>query len=614
MKLVKMKLVNFRGYGEEIFYFKQMTGLIGKNDVGKSTILEALDIFFNAENKNGVIQPDINDLLISCDEDKYYTITCFFEVPENEVVIIDDSNPTNLKEEYLLNKDGLLEIEKRWDCTGKSITNSSLSINIIADIPYIGEKQFLTMKIVELRKELENIKDEIDDYNDVNKSLKAEIRKRLYKFYTNDIEKREHPINIKNIETDTKTLWKSLSKNFPMYFLFQSDRNNSDGDNEIQTPLKAAARKAVSEKLEELEEIENYIINEVSKVGEDTLKKLSEFDNSIAKGLGTNYKTKAWDSLFSFNISDDKEIPINKRGSGVRRLILLSYFRAEAEKSFLRADSKGIIYAIEEPETSQHPDFQLMILQSLEKICENDNTQVIFTTHTPEIAKLFEPESLIFISKNSSEKPRVETNELDKINGIISSLGILPSVSSKFVICVEGENDLEFLKRTNQAVPELKEIIDLSEISIIPMAGSKLKQWIDRNYLEDSNVREFHIYDSDVNEYCEKIIEINRLNDGRRFGINTQLLEMENYIPPELISKEFGIDIPDVEVWKKTDVPKFLLDKTFLQIPDKKKREMALKGILNKKLPCNFTKEILENYGVYEELESWFIKFAECSR
>ena len=48
MKLREIVLKNFRGYYRETrIPVDDLTALIGKNDVGKSTILEALDIFFN---------------------------------------------------------------------------------------------------------------------------------------------------------------------------------------------------------------------------------------------------------------------------------------------------------------------------------------------------------------------------------------------------------------------------------------------------------------------------------------------------------------------------------------------------------------------------------------
>lgn len=48
MKIDSIKLKNFRGYRSETeINFNDLTVFVGKNDIGKSTILEALDIFFN---------------------------------------------------------------------------------------------------------------------------------------------------------------------------------------------------------------------------------------------------------------------------------------------------------------------------------------------------------------------------------------------------------------------------------------------------------------------------------------------------------------------------------------------------------------------------------------
>lgn len=64
MKIKSVKVKNFRGYKDETkIDFDDLTVFVGKNDVGKSTILEALDIFFN--DGNGVIKLDKSDLNIS---------------------------------------------------------------------------------------------------------------------------------------------------------------------------------------------------------------------------------------------------------------------------------------------------------------------------------------------------------------------------------------------------------------------------------------------------------------------------------------------------------------------------------------------------------------------
>ena len=52
MKLKQLKLKNFRGYNSDTYLeVSDLTALIGKNDVGKSTILEALEIFFEMTEK-----------------------------------------------------------------------------------------------------------------------------------------------------------------------------------------------------------------------------------------------------------------------------------------------------------------------------------------------------------------------------------------------------------------------------------------------------------------------------------------------------------------------------------------------------------------------------------
>lgn len=48
MKIKKVILTNFRGYKSTTeINFNDLTVFVGRNDVGKSTILEALDLFFN---------------------------------------------------------------------------------------------------------------------------------------------------------------------------------------------------------------------------------------------------------------------------------------------------------------------------------------------------------------------------------------------------------------------------------------------------------------------------------------------------------------------------------------------------------------------------------------
>ena len=63
MKIKSLKIKDFRGYsGETSINFDDFTAFVGKNDIGKSSIMEALDIFFN--DGKGVIKLDREDVNI----------------------------------------------------------------------------------------------------------------------------------------------------------------------------------------------------------------------------------------------------------------------------------------------------------------------------------------------------------------------------------------------------------------------------------------------------------------------------------------------------------------------------------------------------------------------
>ena len=103
MNIKRIRIKNFRSYKDEVeIEFSNLTAFVGKNDIGKSTILEALDIFFN-EGK-GVIKldkDDINKQAFANEENEITISVCFEELPQK--IIIDSTNETTLQAEYLLN-------------------------------------------------------------------------------------------------------------------------------------------------------------------------------------------------------------------------------------------------------------------------------------------------------------------------------------------------------------------------------------------------------------------------------------------------------------------------------------------------------------------------------
>ena len=113
MKIKTVKIKNFRSYKDEVeIEFGDLTVFVGKNDIGKSTVLEALDIFFN--DSKGVIKldkDDVNKQALAEDDTETVISVCFEELPTN--IVIDSTNQTALQDEYLLNYNNQLEIIKK---------------------------------------------------------------------------------------------------------------------------------------------------------------------------------------------------------------------------------------------------------------------------------------------------------------------------------------------------------------------------------------------------------------------------------------------------------------------------------------------------------------------
>ena len=611
MKLKKIKFNDFRGYSSvEVDLDRDINVIIGRNDVGKSTIIDAMNIFFNDN-----IKPEILDCNMKSSK-KQFDIICFFEIDEDEIIILDSTNPTTLKEEYLLNKDGLLEIKKSYNASGISITASNLSVSINAYYPVIHENILITLKAAALKSLLKNYEDDIKGYDSINKSKKADMRYAILNhLICEETLFKEMNINIKDIQDDSLKTWDKIKSSLPLFTLFQSDRTNTDNDKEVQDPMKAITKLVLSEMEEELNQIKDKVVKRVEDIGFETIEKLRDFDVGIANTLKTIPELKSWDSIFKFSLDTDDDIPLNKRGSGIRRLILLSYFRAQAEKDASELGKNDIIYAIEEPETSQHPDYQKMVIESLFEISQKENHQIFITTHTPEIVKMVPKESLILVMKDESGNPTVVTDESIKISEIINTLGILPTINSKVVVCVEGKHDCNFIRIINDTVPEFKEIIDLNtdDVRIFDIGGSKLINWINDNHFKDSGIKEFHIYDSDIPKYVKKVDELNDLNDGRRIGRVTSMLEMENYIPVKLIEEEFDCDLEKYkDNWSQFDIPEYLKNCTMMHIRDVNQRENAIKGVINSTLVKKVTAENLKEHGVFDEISGWFELIKGC--
>ncbi len=645
MKLKKLRLENFRSYKElEIKFDDNMNVIIGKNDVGKSTIMESLEIFFN--NDLVKIQQDDLNILAKQEESYKVKISLSFEIENFDTIVIDSTNPTNLRDEFLLDSYGLLTLVKEWDCK-TALKASSLKYYLKCEYPTVwSENPKINLKITELKKEIKNLLEEEiiseERYSLIPQNANAPMREALYKYllsYSDRNDKTTILIDLSKGD-ESKSLKVNIDKNLPQYFLFQSDRANKDSDKDVQNPLNIAIQKALKsqEIKEKLDDVEKLMQEQIKKIGDDTLSKLQEMDSDIVSTLNPNYsKEPDWKSVFKFSFTGEDDIPLNKRGSGVRRLVLLNYFRAEADRKIDDRFNKSVIYAIEEPETSQHPDYQKMLIESLLELSNHENHQVIITTHTPNITKLVSFENIIpLIKENGVIKKFNDEEEL--FSSIIDTLGIFANLDIKniskvkCIICLEGKLDIEFLLNINEQINEYKEIIELNnndEILLIPMGGSTIEYWANKNLLKKLQINQVHIYDSDIgsdkpNKYSPyfESIENQGLNN---FTFETNKREMENYIHHEILSRTYnGFSLIYDENWDKLDlgeeVAKHLhvnsestKDWDEVTSEKKKKKVSSVKKRFNEELAKSLTKQHLEELEAFDEIKGWFEKIKEAS-
>jgi predicted ATPase len=613
MKIFKVILENFRCFcGTVEIPIDDFTVFIGKNDHGKSTILEAIDIFINeGKGATKIEESDLNQKAKNEGKDNFQIGIVFKDIPDK--VVIDATNPTTLKDEYLLNKDGYLEIWKTFR-RGK-VQETILKCQHPANDGFL--KTLMNKKINELQKF-------VDDNQIVCTNLderkSADLRKAIRAYYVRkDGQLQMEEIEIKIDSEGMKEIWSQIQKYLPVYALFHSDRKNIDQDDEIQDPLKTKIDQIFkSEHIQsKLTEIATEINEEINEIAKTIVEKFNELNKgSVNVNITPNIPevtSLKWKDVYKgLGFLTNDNISLNKRGSGIRRLVLLSSFLAEVEKKCVD-NNNHIIYAIEEPETSLHPDLQIKFINALQELSKREGYQILLSTHSPALIRFFETSSIRYVEqKNGCSE--VSTWNDSIASTIIKELGLLPNIG-KVVICVEGTNDEKFLLNINENIDELKSIINLKEkiqaslISIIPLKGSNLIDWINRDALKNTNAVEFHLYDKDKNEqYKEQVEKINKRGDGS-FACLTKKREIENYVPKHIIENEFKIELNnnDLSNWDDEDIPKKIIEKG-INMAEKNIKE-KLCGSCSKKI----TKEDLERTQAWEEVKGWFEKIKEMT-
>lgn len=532
MKIVQISIENFKGIKDKVeITTNDFNCIVGKNDVGKSTVLKALDIFLNDKS------PSKEDKNVYVDSTSIM-IELTFEINPFLSITIDEAIPTTFIEEELLNGRGQLVIKKVWN-----VANDRPRVEWFIKRKLYADNDFLFLTeayLIKLCKNLgiETIKGNNQEYNNVEK------RRKLREFYQANYLKYNYeytPLATTGT-TRQKIVLDVIKYLLPSFEYFKADTSLSESDSSIQKYFREKALNVLKGQIDTngLEETIRH------KVGE-SLSKITALINSIVPDEEhiTADVDFDWSKLISTTFKSEKDlanIPLVARGDGFRRITMMSYFEMLAEET---KGDKNIIFGFEEPETFLHPEVQKQLFQKLKNMV-GVGYQIFTTTHSPIIVSETDIHSIIFIKKNNKEYKVTQRDEI-KVREIIEDLGIKADdeiiklhENIKLLFLVEGKDDVAAFKHISKLYKEngfIKHEFDELGVHIIPL-GSKdnVQHWMNLDILKHLG-REFYIVlDSDkdadmVNSpNTIKLIANWNLKEKDDFHILSKRT-MENYIP-----------------------------------------------------------------------------------
>ncbi|SDB02188.1 ATP-dependent endonuclease [Pseudomonas sp. NFACC13-1] len=202
-------------------------------------------------------------------------------------------------------------------------------------------------------------------------------------------------------------------------------------------------------------------------------------------------------------------------GDGRNNQILLALWKAKSEREF-DPDSEVVFYCVEEPEAHLHPHQQRKLADYL--INELPG-QVLITTHSPQIAARFSPESIVNIKVKKGRSVAASGGCSKCVSAAWEDFGyrmsILPAEAffAKSVLLVEGPSEQLFYHKLATA---LDLDLDFFNISILSVDGISFKVYA--KILDAMEIPWTVRTDNDVSD-----IKVNKVPQRRLDGLNRSL-------------------------------------------------------------------------------------------
>lgn len=427
MKIKRVILTNFRAFKNvQTIEFDDFNCIIGKNDVGKSSILVALDWFFgnrelsDIDINNDNIVNDSSGFVIGGDE---LSVEIDFEVQfdtdvpnffsdENRHLYRKDfldgnnlrikkyylhSSSHQLDNDYYVKKTGYYVFTKHYNSFG----NRPLSFLAIEELKAEGSKigQFFDTIKANIQKDIELQKQNSPNDVALQTVLRLEelnIDSKTFEQICDDLSAHSnvnYQWDYEPIEDNSMDFILKSNGEFPKFRFFNAE-----------TPLNEYIKLLFS-----------------GTSTQNAQKEIDALKNNVAQQISSQVFPNGQSETFSFSsdyeylanslLLSDKGIPLSNRGDGFQLRIKNAVFRLLSAQNAV--STQPMVFVFEEPETHLHPSAQREMYETIQKLSVQKFYQIVITSHSPYIVNaLSENKTEIIVVKRENDNTTAKNVKL----------------------------------------------------------------------------------------------------------------------------------------------------------------------------------------------------------
>ena len=499
MRLHKLKIKGFRRLKDVEVLFGNATFLIGQNNVGKSSILKAIELLLSAnkrvdsaeyysviDEETGETKPDTNTIILEAE---------FRNLPEEantwrgfkgrifnyEMV---DNNETGLsityRKTYNLGEDVIFELKSKErvlktefiDCkTPQNYIDAGLSQDLIEE--HFPELEKNIGKSVAALSKLEDI----DDIWDITEDdiwfknpggIPGNVLKMLPRFLLIPVDSSANEIS----DTKNGVLGQTLNE------LFDTVRENSLNFKTAQEHLDKLSKELDPGDTEsEFGKMMSELNEVLSSVFPDT-KLYASTDLSDA--------SKVIKPAFNIEMSSNVKTPVNNQGTGSVRAAAFGMLRFRQKWIAKQGGEtrRSLIICFEEPEIYLHPSAANQMRNTIYEL-SSSTSQIVASTHSPYMIdisrkplqmlnRLSEKDGCIFAESYSITEnfKLLQENDKDYIKMLLKVDDyVARAFFTKHVVIVEGDTEEVLIKESMSRLPKEMYLNWISSFEIIKARG-----------------------------------------------------------------------------------------------------------------------------------------------